>query len=198
MSIEHLVRAILVVTAVGSLTLLGLSIWPGILADVMLWAVLSSILWFPIALIAFIFLAIFLYRRHRQGGLLPLPKWEATAVPIGAVLTFALLFFYVPRRVAFLFSRSAFESMAQSAPAPGVTPVNAWVGIYWVDDYAGDATGTVFFRVHSGFDGIGPDVMSYGLARQPSQQSTPFGAAGYRVFHIVDDWYWFQVSDDWY
>jgi len=67
-----------------------------------------------------------------------------------------------------------------------------------VDDYAGDARGTVFFRVHSGSNGIGPDVMSYGFVRHPSQQGTPFGGAGYQVFHIVDDWYWFRVSDDWY
>ncbi len=164
----------------------------------MFWALLSSILWFPIALIAFVFLATFLSRRHRQGGLLPIPKWQAAAVPTLAVLTLVLLVFNVPRRLAFAFSRSAFESMAQSAPPPGITPVNAWLGLYWVDDYAGDARGTVFFRVYSGSDGIGPDVMSYGFARQPSQQSTPFGGAGYRVFHIVDDWYWFGVSDDWY
>ena len=198
LSIDHLVRSILVLTALGSLTLLSLSIWPGVLADLVFWAVLSSILWLPISLIAFIFLAVFLYRRHRQGGLLPIPKWQVAAVPTVVVLTLALLFFYVPRRLAFLLSRSAFERMAQSAPPPGTTPVNAWLGTYWVDEYAGDASGTVFFRVHSGSAGLGPDVMSYGFVRQPSQQSTPFGAAGYRVFHIVDDWYWFRVSDDWF
>ena len=56
----------------------------------------------------------------------------------------------------------------------------------------------MYFRVYSGSDGIEPDVISYGFARQPSRLSTPFGAADYRVFHIVDDWYWFRVSDDWY
>lgn len=199
-SIEHLVRATLILTALGSLTFLSLSIWPGVLGDLMFWIAVSFVLWFPIALIASALLATSLYRRHRQGGLLPIPKREATAIPILVVLTLALLFFYVPRRLAFLFSRSAFESTAQSAlnSASGLTPVNAWLGIYWVDDCAGDSRGTVFFRVYSGFDGIGPDVTSYGFARQPSRHSTPFGAADYHVFHIVDDWYWFRVSDDWY
>ncbi len=89
-----------------------------------------------------VFLVIFLADDIAIGGLPPIPKWEAAAIGTLAVLTLVLLVFNVPRRLAFGFSRSAFESMAQSAPPPGITPVNAWLGVYWVDDYAGDARGT--------------------------------------------------------
>ena len=199
-SIELLIRAVLIFTALGSLAVLSLSIWPGVLVDVIFWIALLSLVWLPLALIALALLGVFLYRRHRQGGLRSIPRREAMEIPTMIILTLVLLYFYVPRRLAFVLCRAAFESTAQAAlgSGSGRTSVNSWVGIYWVNECAGDSSGTAFFRVYSSFDGIGPDITSYGFARRPSQHSTPFGSADYHVFHIVDDWYWFRVSDDWH
>ena len=67
-----------------------------------------------------------------------------------------------------------------------------------VDEYTADPRGGVYFRVHRGHDGIGPDVMSYGFVYKPNRIGTPFGAAGYHLFRLGNDWYWFRASDDWF
>jgi hypothetical protein len=71
------------------------------------------------------------------------------------------------------------------------------IGPYWVDRYGTDRRGGVYFRTHTGPDGIGPDQMSYGFAFQPNDQGTPFGNAGYQFRHLFGDWYVFAASDDW-
>lgn len=163
-------------------------------------ALFLSFLWGPLALIVIAAVAVTLWRRHRQGRLGPVPGREAVTILVVVVLTLALLVFYVPRRVAFLLSRSSFEKMVQSAPESGYggTKINARLGLYRVDEYAADPRGGVFFRVYSGRDGIGPDTMSYGFAHRPNRQGTPFGAAHYALSHVIGDWYWFRASDDWY
>lgn len=126
--------------------------------------------------------------------------WMKAAVVIALLLaTYALLKFYIPRRIAFAASRSSFEQLIPRAETSkyGV-PLNRRVGIYKVDEYAADPRGGLYFRVYSGSDGLGPDRMSYGFAHRPNPQGTPFGAARYRVFGLGNDWYWFRASDDWH
>ena len=77
-------------------------------------------------------------------------------------------------------------------------PLNRRLGIFQVDEYAADPRGGVYVRVHSGGDGLGPDIMSYGFAYQPNSKGTPFGAAEYQTFAIGRGWYWFRASDDSY
>src|SRR5438094_93954 len=85
----------------------------------------------------------------------------ASAMLIG---TYVLLKFYVPRRVAFAITRSQFEQFIAQAhtPAPQSKRIslNRKFGVYRVDSYGADPRGGVYFRVHSGQDGLGPDVMS--------------------------------------
>ena len=62
------------------------------------------------------------------------------------------------------------------------------LGIYHVDRLAADPRGGVYFRTHTGADGIGPDTMSYGFAFRPNPVGTPFGRAGYGYSHLFGDW----------
>ena len=71
------------------------------------------------------------------------------------------------------------------------------LGLYQVERYAADPRGGVYFHVHSGADGIGPDRMNYGFVYQPNSRGTPFGAADYRTYKLGDNWFWFRASDDW-
>jgi len=198
-----LVRSMLFLTFLGCLALLGISIWPGVLNELIFIVFLFSVLWVPLVLIVLVVLAIVLYRRHTRGQLSPLPKREVAATAIVLLSTLILLKFYVPRRAAFRFSRSAFEQMTATAPVmdcagAGESHLDRRLGIYHVDQYARDPRGGVYFRVFAGSDGIGPDTMSYGFAYQPNQQGTPFGAAHYCVFRLSGDWYWYRASDDWF
>lgn len=181
----------LVATTLGCLVVLAISIYPGALNDLLFPAILLS--FFIIPLIALAGLVALL-----AGVTIP---WRRVAV-IAIILlgTYVFLEFYVPRRIAFAVSRSAFEQLISQAPKSDRkgTPLNRRLGIYRVDEYVADPRGGVYFRVYSGSDGIGPDRMSYGFAYAPNTKGTPFGAAHYRLFGLGNDWYWFHASDDWY
>jgi hypothetical protein len=79
---------------------------------------------------------------------------------------------------------------------PNGEALERWLGVYFVDRYAADTGGGVYFRAHAAADGIGPDTMSYGFAFRPNPEGTPFGGAGYRYTHVADDWYVFSASND--
>ena len=110
------------------------------------------------------------------------------------LITLVLLGLDVPRRVAFFASRGAFEAYAAQSPVQeyGAAELNQWLGVFWVDEYAADPRGGVYFRVFRTAVGIGPDTMSYGFVRQPNPHGSPFGAAHYRYFPIGGGWYWFR------
>jgi hypothetical protein len=114
------------------------------------------------------------------------------------VLTYGLLKFYVPRRIAFRAVRGGFEQYVPSAVVSGRrgAPLDRRIGIYHVDQYAADPRGGVYFRTGSAADGLGPDTMSYGFAYRPNGEGTPFGRAAYLVRPLGGEWYWFQASDD--
>jgi hypothetical protein len=104
----------------------------------------------------------------------------------------------IPMRVAFLLSRPSFERYAAMATASehNSAPLERWLGVYFVDRYAADAGGGVYFRTHAGADGIGPDTMSYGFAFRPNPNWTPFGFARYRFAQVTGDWIVFSASND--
>jgi hypothetical protein len=91
-----------------------------------------------------------------------------------------------------------FQRYAAAAPPSGSEDeaLGRWLGAYFVDRYAADPRGGIYFRTHSGPDGIGPDTMSYGFAYQPNSEGTPFGEAGYRYSRMAGDWYCFSASND--
>ncbi len=192
-------NVIIALIAIACHAALAISVYPGVLNDLLFRAVLLSFLVVPViglvSLVGFISWA-------REGKLrgLRIP-WTRAAIVLALLFgTYVLLKFYVPRRVAFAASRASFEQLVPQATPSEYRgkPLNRRLGIYNVDEYAADPRGGVYFRVHIGRDGIGPDRMSYGFTYKPNQESTPFGAAHYRLFRLGNDWHWFRASDDWY
>lgn len=186
-------------TALACVVALAVSIYPGVLNDLLFLAVLLSFLIVPIVgIVALVTLIVLVCKGKLKGMRIP---WRQAAVVLAILFfTFVLLRFYVPRRFAFAASRSSFEQLVtQAAPSEfGGTALNRRLGVYQVDEYAADPRGGVYFRVYTGGDGIGPDQTSYGFAYRPNTKGTPFGAAHYGVFRLGNDWYWFLASNDWY
>ncbi len=105
----------------------------------------------------------------------------------------------VPTRIALWSCQSRFESLLSNAPEAtfDFEPLKQNVGLFDVDTYAADERGGVYFRTNECGDGIGPDIMSFGLAFKPNKEGSPFGNAHYDTFHLLGDWYTFEASDDW-
>ncbi|MBL8822583.1 MAG: hypothetical protein JNJ77_08355 [Planctomycetia bacterium] len=188
-----------VLVVIASVTAIILSIYPGVLTDAIMYAMIPAFLTAPF--IAVIVLGTLIawawqgkFRTIRIG-------WKRVAVLLVIIFsTYILLKYYIPRRTAFALSRSSFEQLFPEAKISKYqgTKLNQRLGIYHVDEYAADARGGVYFRVHWGPDGIGPDTMSYGFVYKPNQKGTPFGAARYGLYGLGNDWYWFHASNDWY
>ena len=128
---------------------------------------------------------------------IPHRRWSIFSTAI-VVLSLVLIMSGIPRKVAFVLSRPAFQHYAATAPVSESDreALGRLFGVYYLDRYDADLRGGVYFRTHAGADGIGPSTMSYGFAYRPSPQGTPFGNAGYRYSHVIGDWYCFSVSND--
>jgi hypothetical protein len=133
------------------------------------------------------------------GGKATARRWRWLILPpIVVALSLILIRYGIPRRVAFVLSRPAFERHIAMAPANRHEgkPLERWLGVYYVDRYAADPRGGVYFRTHAGPDGIGLDTVSYGFAFRPNRDGSPYGRAGYHLSHMVGDWYCFSASND--
>lgn len=190
-------NAIIALTIFVCVVALSISIYPGVLNDLVFTAVLLSFVAAPVVgIVGIIFLVVLAPQARLRGLQFP---WMRIAVAFAILIcTYILLKLYVPRRIAFELSRDAFEQVVSETRPSNLhaTFPRQRVGIYKVDEYATDPRGGIYFRVHTGFDGIGPDQMSYGFVHKPNQEGTPFGAAGYRLFSLGSDWYWFRASND--
>ena len=195
---NRLALAALSTTIVGCIAALAISVWPGLLQDVLLWTIVVG--FFPAVALAIMLAGYALVRGRRLTPLRRNSVRLLAAIPVIGVLTFALLILYVPRRMAFLASRAAFESALGQINTGVVGPMelNRRLGAYLVDSYAVYPHGVVYFRVYDAPDGLGPDTRSFGFVKNPNSTSSLFGAAYCRVHHVVDDWYWFEASDDWF
>jgi hypothetical protein len=189
-------NVIIALTALACAAALAISVYPGVLNDLLFKGILLLFLIVPVVgLVSLIVLAYMVQLRGVGAPWMRMAAWFALLLG-----TCVLLKFYVPRRIAFAASRASFEQMVAHATPSDYqgTALNRRLGVYTVDEYAADPRGGVYFRVYQGRDGIGPDVMSYGFVHKPNRQGTPFGAAHYQVFRLGNDWYWFHASDDWY
>jgi hypothetical protein len=200
--------------AAGSLVLLGLSVYPGVLPDLLFIVALFSPLWFPALVIGGLIFLVVQSRSTKRPPIKPdldligdevgggketvHPRLRITTAPAIIAASLILVWFGVPRRVAFLLSRPAFERLVATASANGYEgePLGRRLGLYDVDRYAADPRGGVYIRTHAGPDGIGPDTMSYGFAFRPNREGTPFGKTGYGLSRMVGDWYCFSASND--
>ncbi|WNZ45328.1 hypothetical protein Q2T42_26420 [Leptolyngbya boryana CZ1] len=172
-----------------SLTLV-LSIYPGLLNGFVVFVAIA-LLW--LILIGWVAIST-LQAWRNQSSMRPV-----IAIALMLAISYGLLKFYVPRRVAFAFSRPAFEQWLAAHPEklPEGRELNSKLGIYQVEDYfAGDGDDHYFRTYHHG-DGLGPDTVSYGFAYQPNLKQSPLGAAGYKLHPLEGKWYWFIASNDW-
>ena len=192
-------RAALALSIVGSAVLLVSSMWPGRLSDALFVLILGSCIWVPIAAIAGLVTLWYMLRRRAVvlRSMSPRPLLAAAAL---VFLTMGLVLLGVPLRIAFAFTRPSLQPLAEAAAASGIDDVELGrrCGPYFVDHYASDPRGGVYFRTHTGPDGISPDTMSYGFAFKPNDEGSPFGAAWYTCYYLSGDWYAFKASDDWY
>ena len=189
-------KLLLLAVSVFCLTLLILSIYPGVLSNLFCVALLLMLVIGPVVMIATFALIIDRVTRRKSINL-RIPG-RAAGVLLAIVSATALLIaLQAPRRVAFACSRPAFEAYVDQTPTSqsGGTALNQRLGLFLVNAYAADQRGGVYFTVFAGSEGIGSETTYYGFARRPNEFGTPFGDAAYRVTPLGNDWYWFQATD---
>jgi hypothetical protein len=175
---------------------LYLSIYPGVLQGLAA-AIGIRFLWLLIFGVIAIFAVKLWYQRSEPATKILFHR--LISIGLMMVICAGLLKFYVPRRIAFLFSRSAFESWLTKHRVKTYKSksVDTKIGFYHVQEYAVDRRGGNYFQVHIHGDGLSPDTISYGFVYRPNLEGSPFGAAHYRIYRLGDGWYWFQASSDW-
>ncbi len=186
-------RALLIATAAACLAALVISIYPGLLNDLIFFAALIGVV---MALPVGIALVIYVLISYRRGDIRI--SWAEMKIALLILsLTFVALYFYLPLRISFAACRGSFEALLASSSASD-PKFDRRIGPYGIDQCLVDDRGGTYFRVHEGGDGIGPDTMSYGFCHLPDPQGSPFGAAKYRTYPLGNDWHWFRASDDWF
>jgi hypothetical protein len=185
-----------VAIAITSL-LLPVSVYPGLPSELTFLAFISSPFWMPVACIALWAYA----SMSRQAPDLLSPRlgrrrWFATAALV-LVLNCCSLWCGVPRRVAFLHARPAFQASLAAAPPAhaGGTSFGRRLGVFYVDRFAADLRGGFYFRTRSSPDGFYKYRMTYGFCHRPNPEGSPFGDGKYALAHVVGDWYAFQASE---
>jgi hypothetical protein len=194
--------------------LLGLSVYPGVLVDLLFLVVLFSPLWLSVVIIGGVTFLTVQVRNFGKKSVSPdldligddiggskevlYPRRWIILSPAIVALSLVLILTGIPKRVAFILSRPAFQRHIARAPVSEDQgePLGRMLGVYYVDRYAADPRGGVYLRTHAGPDGIGPDTISYGFAFRPNREGTPFGRARYHRSHMVGDWYLFWASND--
>lgn len=193
---------------IGWLVALWVSIYPGALEDMLLFAMFLG---FPIAIVLgwVSLLALFLIARRevlarlfRCISQMRLSRRQTLQIVITSGLAAALIHWQIPMRLAFSLSQPAFEALRQQAPIAKSysnpdrpeMQLHRFVGLYWVDEYAGDRAGRAYFRVYSAqSDLLGKT--SYGFAYRPHRSTTPFGAPS-QFLLLNGDWYGFRAYFD--
>jgi hypothetical protein len=177
--------------------LLVLSVYPGLLSEVGFLAAISSPFWIPAVCVSW-WVCVDI-RREVADLFGPPParrRWLAPAALVLAV-NCGLLWWSVPRRLAFLHARPAFEASVSAAPRAYSSRevFNRQLGVYHVDRLATDPRGGVYFRTRSSSDASYTAKVSYGFSYRPNQAGSPFGDENYALSHVVGDWYSFRASE---
>jgi hypothetical protein len=187
---------ILHVAVVISCILLALSIYPGLLSELVFFGLISSPFWLPTLCIS---LWVYVDMAHQVPDDIALPSSRRLRLVAGGLLVLngVLHWYGVPRHLGFLHSRPAFEALVAAAPHgfAGLETVNRSAGVYRVHRCAADFSGGVYFATHAGTDGFRSGRMTHGFSYRPNPVGSPFGDEKYRLYHILGDWYAFQAFE---
>ena len=112
---NHSANLTIAVTSIICATALAISVYPGVLNDVLLIGVFFSFVAVPVGAIVVVATAIVLARQGKLRSL-QVPRRQIAVVGAMLLVTFVLLRYYVPRRIAFAASRAAFEALVPQAP----------------------------------------------------------------------------------
>ena len=109
----------------------------------------------------------------------------------------------MPARLGLALSLGSFEELLRADERDrgwrrSPDEVAARAGLYRVVAREQDPRGGTYFCTYEGWDGLGPDVMSYGFAHQPNPEGSPFGAEHYHTVRLLGDWHLFLASNDWH
>jgi hypothetical protein len=112
--------------------------------------------------------------------------------------TAAILWFQIPMRIALYLSAPELLALVAAEENAGT---RRWkperrIGPYWIDQMGKDRGGGIYFRTHSGPEGIGSDTMEYGFAYRPTLDGVPFGRSRHGLVHLFGEWYAFEGSTD--
>ena len=112
-------------------------------------------------------------------------------------VTGVVCLFGVPSRVAFRIWQSGFDQ-ALSDYRAGESVEGRRIGPFEIVEADRILDGGVYFAVHQGPDGIGPDTMSCGYCVEPAADRSPFGSKYYSPRRAAGEWYFFAASNDYY
>jgi hypothetical protein len=185
-----------VLTGYGALLALGMSIWPGVLEELVFGFLFVCVVPPLLACWWFLLVAVTILDLPRESGD-NRRRWGLYAL-IAAFITVGLLWLHVPQRAVFFLYCSEFRRLADDQPADGQRrwELQRRIGPYFIDRWGRDRAGGVYFRTHTAPDGIGPDFMEYGFTLCPVHDGVPFGRTRHRVRNLFGDWYVFEGSDD--
>ena len=178
-------------SVVGSGILFGLSIFPGLLDQIPDRPSFIMCVVFAVAAGGFALLRLMRPVRPDQ----PRRRGSAIVVLVALVLAPSFLTAHVPRRAVFRMNQAEFASLLAKAPPAGyrsTVGLNEEIFPYWIDQWGTDVRGGIYFRT---LVGIGPDGGSFGFAKLPNMEGSPFGDVGYKLQHLTGDWYSFAASD---
>jgi hypothetical protein len=186
------------VSVLGSALVVFLSLFPGVLPNLGLYALLACPFWLPATCVGGV---VYLDPLNSIPDLTRLPFYRRRWVQVAAtlvILNVVLALMGIPRWVAFEVSRRDFDAHVEQKPASSVGSevVRRRLGLYHVENVATDARGGVYFETQRGPDGLSARTRRYGFAHRPNPWGSPFGDRDYARTHVAGDWYSFAATSD--
>jgi hypothetical protein len=187
---------ILCVASVISCLLLSVSVYPGLLSQVVFFGLISAPFWLPAVCISLWVYLDTVDQLHEVPEAPPWRRLRLVAVVL-LLLNCCLIWFNVPCRLGFLHARLAFEALVAIAPraGAGVDTLERRAGVYQARRCATDFRGGIYFATHSAPRGFESGKMTHGFTYRPNRAGSPFGDENYALCHMIGDWYVFLALE---
>ena len=131
---------------------------------------------------------------HLKSMMVALRRW-IPALLIGGIAG-AIIVSGLPRRLVFQLHMREFDRLVTHMDSTRIASFNSEqkVGPYKMKVKA-DSRGGIYFSVWRVFFAI--DTITFGFARNPNSEGSPFGNANYHLYPLVGSWYGFTADNDW-